>query len=381
MFAIMMFNVAFPFVSYNNDGGVVPGRGAVWDARRDCRGRDRILRGWDMVAGIIDVVVPEPPIDGAWNLSTDLYPVEQRLPVWNRLMGMLSIPMPRIGGASGLFHGAVAGVVSPQGIEFSTLASTPQTISGCCPIKTDAVWLVLIIEGHALLESRNSSVLLEAGDIVFGPTGRYASLEMETDFRLLHAKIPARALHPSLLNPHNLSIGHLSRHDSVCHVFGGMLGALADMLHRLRPEQMHAVDMAMSEFLVAGVAMMRPDSNTIARRRSVEFRRLCDAIDRDLSDPNLTLRKLAASLKASSRYVQKLFENVGTSFSHYLRERRLENCSVELRDPACANLSISDICFRWGFNDAAHFSRSFRDQFGMSPREFRRMATAVPLRQ
>jgi AraC-like DNA-binding protein len=33
--------------------------------------------------------------------------------------------------------------------------------------------------------------------------------------------------------------------------------------------------------------------------------------------------------------------------------------------------SISDICFRWGFNDAAHFSRSFRADYGMTPRAFR----------
>jgi len=330
-----------------------------------------------MIGASFDGVATDGPIAGTWNMSTDRYPEEQRLPIWNRLLGRLSLPAPRIGGASSLFHGAVAGVVSPQGIEFTTLASTPQTISGCCPIKSDAVWLVLIIEGQASLESRTSSITLQAGDIVFGPTGRYASLEMETDFRLLHAKIPVHALHPSLLSPHNLSIGHLSRHDGICHVLGGMLRSLAENLPVLQPEQMHAVDMAMSEFLVAGVAMMRPDVNVSARRRSVEFRRLCDAIDRDLSDPNLTLPKLAASLKASSRYVQKLFENVGTSFSHYLRERRLENCSIELRDPAHTALSISDICFRWGFNDAAHFSRSFREQFGMSPREYRRGAAVT----
>jgi AraC-like DNA-binding protein len=39
-------------------------------------------------------------------------------------------------------------------------------------------------------------------------------------------------------------------------------------------------------------------------------------------------------------------------------------------------LSISEICFRWGFNGSAHFSRAFRDQYGVSPREFRQGAAA-----
>jgi AraC-like DNA-binding protein len=36
-----------------------------------------------------------------------------------------------------------------------------------------------------------------------------------------------------------------------------------------------------------------------------------------------------------------------------------------------AHLSISEICFRWGFNDAAHFSRAFREQFATTPRAWR----------
>jgi hypothetical protein len=38
------------------------------------------------------------------------------------------------------------------------------------------------------------------------------------------------------------------------------------------------------------------------------------------------------------------------------------------------HLSISDICFRWGFNDPAHFSHAFRDQYQMSPRQYRQQA-------
>jgi AraC-like DNA-binding protein len=56
---------------------------------------------------------------------------------------------------------------------------------------------------------------------------------------------------------------------------------------------------------------------------------------------------------------------------HTIWAQRLEACRRELGDPQQGHRSISDIAFGWGFNDAAHFSRAFRERFGLSPREWR----------
>ena len=82
----------------------------------------------------------------------------------------------------------------------------------------------------------------------------------------------------------------------------------------------------------------------------------------------LSLNTITEQQRVSSRYVQKLFEDAGMSFTGYVRDRRLERCRQELMSPAHRGLSVSEICFRWGFNDAAHFSRSFRAKFDMTPR-------------
>ena len=41
--------------------------------------------------------------------------------------------------------------------------------------------------------------------------------------------------------------------------------------------------------------------------------------------------------------------------------------------------SVTDIAFRWGFCDAAHFSRVFKREFGATPSEVRQGATAARL--
>lgn len=44
---------------------------------------------------------------------------------------------------------------------------------------------------------------------------------------------------------------------------------------------------------------------------------------------------------------------------------------MRLLDSSWAHASISTIALAHGFNDLSHFSRAFRDRFGMSPRGYR----------
>jgi transcriptional regulator GlxA family with amidase domain len=74
----------------------------------------------------------------------------------------------------------------------------------------------------------------------------------------------------------------------------------------------------------------------------------------------------------SLRGVHRAFEaDPAGSVSKYIWTRRLSKCAAALRDPAHAQRSISDICFAWGFNSTSHFSRVFKDQYGVPPLRYR----------
>ncbi|MGW9499321.1 helix-turn-helix domain-containing protein [Streptomyces prasinus] len=47
------------------------------------------------------------------------------------------------------------------------------------------------------------------------------------------------------------------------------------------------------------------------------------------------------------------------------------HCHRDLTDPRLRSRSIRAIATRWGFVDAAHFSRAFRAAYGVSPRDHR----------
>ena len=85
------------------------------------------------------------------------------------------------------------------------------------------------------------------------------------------------------------------------------------------------------------------------------------------ADPDFDLDNVAATLGLSQRYLQRLLEETGKSFTEHLAERRLQRAHAMLTDPRFAHLRIIDIALAAGFGDVSHFNRLFRRRFGDSP--------------
>ena len=110
------------------------------------------------------------------------------------------------------------------------------------------------------------------------------------------------------------------------------------------------------------------------KSRAMQLIRIKQFIDGRLNDPDLTPKLIAAAHSITVRYLQMLFASEGVSPNKYIIEQRLDRAKQDLADPRLGHRSVSEICFAWAFNDAAHFSRSFKSKFGVSPRAFRQNA-------
>jgi AraC-like DNA-binding protein len=95
-------------------------------------------------------------------------------------------------------------------------------------------------------------------------------------------------------------------------------------------------------------------------------------IEQNLDDPDLTITKIAQAMGCSKRYVHKAFNETDTTVSKLIWILRVERCRRELQRCDIPGVSITEICYSWGFNDSHHFSRLFKSRFGLAPREFRR---------
>ncbi|WP_214410508.1 helix-turn-helix domain-containing protein [Sphaerisporangium fuscum] len=93
-----------------------------------------------------------------------------------------------------------------------------------------------------------------------------------------------------------------------------------------------------------------------------------------LGDPDLNAETIAAAHQISVRHLYKLFQEQGVGVAAWIRRCRLERCRHDLADPRQRSRPVQAVARRWGFTDGAHFSRAFRAEYGVSPRDYRNLA-------
>jgi AraC family transcriptional activator of tynA and feaB len=116
-----------------------------------------------------------------------------------------------------------------------------------------------------------------------------------------------------------------------------------------------------------------PDTTRTRDDRSVAGEwagRIVGFVSAHLTDPALSARTAGSALGASTRYVQMVMAEQGTTFSQYVLTRRLARAAEQLLDDR--RVSVASIAFACGFSDLSHFSRAFRRQYGCTATDWRR---------
>jgi AraC-like DNA-binding protein len=313
----------------------------------------------------------------SWNVSTENFSAIERSNIWQQAMHKICMPTCNVQNDINQFHGNVSSIDTPQGVEFSILTGSAMEISGKSSCQPYSFWLALLLEGDFSLHYQGKEYPAQINSIIYAPTGLDMTLSVNSDFKILYMKVPKTLIHKRLLDLNLINVGVLLCESGVNKVFANMLNSLSDNIGELETAMLRPIEIALSEFLVSNLIHQSGVLDFGSTAKIKHFRRICQFIDVNLSDPQLSLSMVALQQKVSHRYIQKLFELRGMSFVNYVRIRRLDRCRCELGNPEYRHLSISDICFRWGFNDAGHFSRVFRSEFGTTPRDYRRQQHLV----
>ena len=108
--------------------------------------------------------------------------------------------------------------------------------------------------------------------------------------------------------------------------------------------------------------------------RAARLRAIKTELAASLGRPELSINTVAARHGITPRYVQKLFETDGTTFSEFLLGERLALAYRMLTDSRLAGRTVGSIALESGFNDLSYFHRTFRRRFGATPADVRATA-------
>lgn len=229
----------------------------------------------------------------------------------------------------------------------------------------------LQVSGTGLLIQDGREAVLQPGDLAIYDTGRPYSLVFEEDMRMLVLMFPREhlGLPPDIVK--QLTAHRFSSDDGLGAMIIPFLQNVSQNLDRVGgitgPRLVQsALDLITTMF--ASELDLQADPNDSHQLLMQQIRRY---IDLNLGQPDLGPTQIAAAHYISIRHLHGLFREKGTTVSTWVREQRLEKCRRDLIDPLLGHLPVGAVAARWGFVDAAHFSRIFKAAFDMAPSELR----------
>jgi AraC-like DNA-binding protein len=311
-------------------------------------------------------------------LSTDAVPRGQRLAYWIDMICNVYVQLgcdPVREGDSGNFEGSIRQHTLP-GLDVSVVTSAPQKVMrtpGHISRSGDDCFLVSIqARGQGVVRQDGRDAVLAAGDFALYDSTRPYQLLFDDSFEQIVLKLPGERLRSELHDTEALTATTVSGREGAGHLLLGMIRTLREDIDTLQPASALAVANGVQSILVAGLQTLpAARSPGLSSLTAYHLARVKRRIDEQLADPSLSVGSLAAQLGVSASHIHRIFKSEPLTPSQYIWERRLEACSRDLLEPRLAGRPVGEIAYGRGFNDAAHFSRAFRERFGGSPREWR----------
>lgn len=244
-------------------------------------------------------------------------------------------------------------------------------------IRSDSAfdYLALVqLEGCAEIKQGETGFLVNPGSMAIIPGGLPYQLSFLQAGKRLLLRIPLQVFHERVLGREIRDFG--------AHVFGGdglnrltvnMLESLVVQAGFLTETEQYTIAEVTLELISAVVRSAEEfDEYQHGSAQVARMSRVLSFLEENYMEHDLTPAQVAEANAVSTRHLHNLFQHSGTTVTRWIWERRLKAAREDILNPTMIEKSITEIAYQRGFNDSAHFSRSFKLRFDITPSKLRK---------
>jgi AraC-like DNA-binding protein len=239
----------------------------------------------------------------------------------------------------------------------------------------DDLIMTVAVDGRITVRQGGREASLDPGQMAVTRSRETSYCEREPDACSIELRVPMHGVVPTARELEPIFASAIPAPEPLA-MLQRYVGGLLDASGIERPETLGLavahVQEIVSYILGAardGAAAKKARGPAAARLRAIK----ADIIER-LCSRDLSIVSIAECHKVTARYVRKLFEGEGMTFSEFVLAQRLGRARRMLADRRHDGETISAIAFACGFGDLSYFNRVFRRQFAATPTAVREAA-------
>jgi AraC family transcriptional activator of tynA and feaB len=307
------------------------------------------------------------------SFSTDVIPLADRLDAWlwnaRQICGDCQFQFHKFTP----FHGSIERR-KVGGLELTLFSSSAVSFNKFPPVNVQpenrACIVITQLTGVRQYQQNGKVAVLSKGDTTLIDSGLPWTSNCAGDCARLYLRIPLMPLERRFQGIRIPNATRISGARGLGATLFHLMTSLYQQAGQFNEQEGAAALEAYLSLLAACVGIPRREEGKLDRG-SISFLQIASYINQHLTETSLCPAEIASAAGISIRHLHRLFSQRGSTVNDWIRAQRLRHCWQELSDPRTRRRSITDIALYWGFNDSAHFSHSFKKQFGISPRNAR----------
>lgn len=237
-------------------------------------------------------------------------------------------------------------------------------------VEDEKLVIQLVVSGREHMRLGSQEAYLQPGDLFVWDNTQPMKFEVTERLHKISALLPLKRFKDWMPDTWR----KVPRHVPSTSMHSAIIGSYIQSLRQTDMTQSAVEDAPLIEATVALLSSGIRGEAHVETVRASQLNFIKSKIRQHLHEPDLSLESISQRNRISIRYLHYLFHESGQTAWQFVMSERLERCWRDIVNPRMAHQTITAIAYGWGFSDAAHFSRSFKREFGISPSTARQSA-------